>query len=80
MSSYEALATSTSNAGRFVSTFVPGSTPFGTVSVGARADVLIVANNPLQDLATVRTPVSVVRLGRVYSAAQLDSIRVARPN
>lgn len=65
MSSYEALAAATANAGRFVSTFAPGATPFGTVSVCARADLLIVA------------PIAVVRLGRVYSAAQLDSIRLA---
>jgi hypothetical protein len=77
MSSYEALATATSNAGRFIATFAPGATPFGTVTPGARADLLIVATNPLEDLARLRTPTSVVRLGRVYSAQQLDSIRVA---
>ena len=80
MTPFQALATATSNAGRFVSTLAPGATPFGTVSVGARADLLIVARNPLDDLATLRAPVSVVRLGRVYSAKQLDSIRVARSN
>ena len=78
MTAYEALATSTSNAGRFIATFVPGATPFGTVSVGARADLLIVAANPLENLTTLRTPAAVVRFGRVYSAQQLDSIRVAK--
>ncbi len=75
MTPYEALATATSNAGRFIATFAPKATPFGTVTVGARADLLVVAANPLQDLTKLRTPVSVVRLGRLYSAAQLDSIR-----
>ena len=78
MTAYEALATSTSNAGRFITTFVPGVTPFGTVAVGARADLLIVATNPLENLTTLRTPTAVVRFGRVYSAQQLDSIRVAK--
>jgi hypothetical protein len=80
MTTFQALATATSNPGRFVTTFVPAAAPFGIVSVGARADLLIVAANPLEDLTTLRTPLSVVRLGRVYSARQLDSIRVARPN
>jgi len=78
MTPYEAFATSTSNAGRFITTFVPGATPFGTVSVGARADLLIVAANPLENLTTLRTPAAVVRFGRVYSAPQLDSIRVGK--
>jgi imidazolonepropionase-like amidohydrolase len=78
MTTYEALATATSNAGRFITTFVPGATPFGTVSVGARADLLVLPANPLEDLRRLRTPSAVVRLGRVYSASQLDSIRVAR--
>jgi hypothetical protein len=78
MTPFEALATATSNAGRFIATFAPKATPFGTVTVGARPDLLIVTGNPLQDPTTLRAPVSVVRLGRVYSAAQLDSIRALR--
>jgi imidazolonepropionase-like amidohydrolase len=78
MTPFEALATATSNAGRFIATFAPKATAFGTVTVGARADLLIVTGSPLQDPTTLRSPVSVVRLGRVYSAAQLDSIRALR--
>jgi hypothetical protein len=77
MTPFEALATATSNVGRFIATFAPSATPFGTLTVGARADLLVVAANPLQDLTTLRAPLSVVRLGRVYSAAQLDSLRGA---
>jgi imidazolonepropionase-like amidohydrolase len=78
MTRFEALATATSNAGRFITTYVPKATPFGTVTVGSRADLLIVAANPLEDLATLRTPSFVVRMGRTYSARQLDSVRVAK--
>ena len=78
MTAFEALATATANAGRFIVTYVPGATPFGTVTVGARADLLIVPANPLTDLRTLRAPNAVVRLGRVYSARQLDSVRVAK--
>jgi imidazolonepropionase-like amidohydrolase len=78
MSRYHALATATSNAGRFIAMHVPQATPFGTVTVGSRADLIIVQRNPLADLTVLRTPSSVVRLGRVFSAAQLDSIRAAK--
>ena len=67
MTPFEALATATSNAGRFIATFAPKATPFGTVTVGARADLLVVAVNPLQDLTTLRSRVSVIRFGRLYS-------------
>ena len=66
MTPYEALQTATSNAGRFIAQYRPGATPFGTVTVGARADLLIVASNPLANLDALRTPSAVVRLGRVY--------------
>ena len=78
MTRFEALATATSNAGRFVTTYVPGATPFGTVTTGARADLLILSANPIADLSVLRNPSAVVRLGRVYSAQQLDSIRAGK--
>ena len=77
MTAFDALATATSNPGRFIAQFAPGGTPFGTVTVGSRADLLVVAANPLTDPATLRTPLMIVRLGHVYSARQLDSIRTA---
>ena len=78
MTPFEALATATSNAGQFITTYVPNAGPFGTVSAGARGDLLILTSNPLTDLAALRAPSAVVRLGRVYSSRQLDSIRVAK--
>lgn len=78
MTPFEALATATSNAGRFITTYAPNAAPFGTVTPGARADLLIVTSNPLVDLSALRAPNAVVRLGRVYSSRQLDSIRVSK--
>ena len=78
MTPFEALATATANAGRFIVAYVPGAAPFGTVTVGARADLLIVPANPLTDLDMLRVPKAVIRLGRVYSATQLDSVRLAK--
>jgi imidazolonepropionase-like amidohydrolase len=77
MTSYEALETATSNPGRFIATYVAGATPFGAIAVGTRADLLIVSGNPLANLDALRNLTAVVRLGRVYSAAQLDSVRRA---
>ena len=42
-----------------------------------RADLLIVSSNSLTDLDALRSPANIVRLGRIYSTAQLDSIRRA---
>jgi imidazolonepropionase-like amidohydrolase len=47
------------------------------VTVGTRADLLILSSNPLTDLGALRSPANIVRLGRIYSTAQLDSIRRA---
>ena len=75
---YKALAAATSNAGLFSGNFAPQAARFGTVTVGARADLLILPQNPLEDSAVLRSPSAVVRLGRVYTVAQLDSLRRAR--
>ena len=75
---FEALATATANPGRFIARFVPGAVRFGTITKDARADMLIVATNPLANLAVLREPTAVVRLGRVYSAAERDSIRTTK--
>jgi imidazolonepropionase-like amidohydrolase len=75
MSRYDALAAATSNPGRFIAQYAPGRPRFGTVSVGARADLLVTSANPLEDLETLREPELVVRLGRVFTIAQRDSIR-----
>jgi imidazolonepropionase-like amidohydrolase len=75
MTPYDALQTATSNPGRFIAQYRPGAEPFGTVTVGSRADLLVVASNPLTNLDVLRTLDAVVRLGRVYSAAQLASLR-----
>jgi len=37
---------------------------FGTVTVGKRADLLLVERNPLQDLSTLKTPLGVMVRGR----------------
>ncbi|MEM9619859.1 MAG: amidohydrolase family protein [Pseudomonadota bacterium] len=53
----------------------------GMISVGAKADLLIVEGDPLSDLATLREPVFVIKGGAVYDQAALAQMkRRARRN
>ena len=61
---YEALATATSNPGAFAQQHLNRATvPFGTVTVGARADLLLLREDPRTDLGTLARPVGVLRRG-----------------
>ena len=71
-STYEALATATALPGRFIAQSVPGATRFGTIEVGARADLALVDRNPLDDLSTLRSPRGVMAAGRWFERAELD--------
>ncbi|OLD19892.1 MAG: hypothetical protein AUJ01_05170 [Acidobacteria bacterium 13_1_40CM_3_65_5] len=50
---------------------------FGTVSVGKRADLLLVERNPLQDLSTLKTPLGVMVRGRWLTRERLQQMRAA---
>jgi hypothetical protein len=71
---YQALAAATRTAGAFVAATKPGGTPFGVVRPGARADLVLVAGDPLADLATLRAPLGVMKDGRWYDAAALQAM------
>jgi imidazolonepropionase-like amidohydrolase len=61
---YEALAAATVNAGAFARTHLARSqVPFGTVSVGSRADLVLLATDPRSDIGTLARPVGVVLRG-----------------
>jgi imidazolonepropionase-like amidohydrolase len=74
---YQALATGTRNPARFVSRHVPGAVPFGIVTRGARADLVLLRGNPLADIANARLIEGVVVRGRWLSAADLERLRTA---
>ena len=57
---FEALRAGTSNGGKFLQPLEP----FGTVEVGRRADLLLLRENPLEDVANVRQRVGVMVDGR----------------
>jgi hypothetical protein len=72
MSGYEALATATSNPGRFSRTFVDAGTRFGTLERGARADILLLDADPRIRTQTLGHPAGVMVRGRWYERADLD--------
>jgi imidazolonepropionase-like amidohydrolase len=68
---YQALIAATRSPGEFIRKFVPRAEPFGTVAIGMRADLVLVRQNPLTALDTLRKPVGVMAHGRWYDAAAL---------
>jgi hypothetical protein len=67
---YEALATATVNAGRVVEAMT-GEGDLGTVEAGKRADLLLVRENPLQDVTHAQDILGVMAAGRWYSRETL---------
>jgi hypothetical protein len=68
---YQVLESSTSAPARFFGQ----SGDWGTVAVGRRANLLLVDENPLVDLATLRAPFGVVLAGIYYDAVSLARMR-----
>jgi len=69
-SPYEALATGTVNAGIVIERMT-GEGSFGTIEIGKRADLILIADNPLRDISTLRTPLGVMAAGRWYAGDTL---------
>lgn len=71
---YQVLAAATRAPGAFIAATHPEAERFGTVAVGRRADLLLVAANPLDDLATLQRPLGVMAAGRWHDAAALRAL------
>ena len=69
-SPYEAIAASTVNASLVVERMT-GDGNFGAIEVGRRADLILVRDNPLEDITTIREPLGVMAAGRWYSQEAL---------
>jgi hypothetical protein len=74
LATYDALATATVLPGRFINQNVRNSMRFGTIEVGARADLLLVDKNPFDDLSVLRSPRGVMAAGRWFERARLDRL------
>jgi hypothetical protein len=69
---YKALSAGTRTAGEFVRGTRPGSPVFGVIAEGARADLVLLAENPLEDVAAARSPLGVMVSGRWLSRQNLN--------
>jgi hypothetical protein len=72
-SPYEALKTGTVNAAIVIERMT-GKGNLGSIAVGNRADLILVAGNPLEDLETLRTPLGVMAAGKWFSAEMLNKL------
>jgi hypothetical protein len=70
---YEAIRTGTVNAARVVA-LMGRDGNFGTIETGKRADLILVTENPLEDVAHIRGIVGVMAAGRWYDAATLQKM------
>jgi hypothetical protein len=71
---FQALSAATRTPGEFIAKTKPGGRPFGTVTAGRRADLILTAANPLDGLATLEKPLGVMSHGRWYDAGALQGL------
>jgi len=72
-SPYEAIAAGTVNASRVIQAMT-GADDFGTIEVGKRADLLLLEENPLDDVRHIKNIHGVMAAGRWYSKAKLQDM------
>ncbi|MET0226396.1 MAG: amidohydrolase family protein [Dokdonella sp.] len=71
---YQVLSAATRTPGELIRHSVPNAEAFGTIAPGQRADLILSANNPLEDLSTLRQPLGVMASGTWYAAADLQTL------
>lgn len=71
---YQALSAGTRIPGQFIKRFVPNAESFGTVSVGSRADLLLLKDNPLDSVKALHDPLGVMAAGHWMSNKFLRSL------
>jgi len=70
---YEAIATGTVSASKVIQAMT-GTDDFGTIEVGKRADLLLVEDNPLDNVANIRKLRGVMAAGRWYPKDRLQEM------
>lgn len=71
---YEALSAGTRTAGEFIRRTVPGAEEFGTVTVGRRADLILLAANPLDNVKNASHPLGVMLKGVWFPQGELQKM------
>ena len=69
---HQALSAATQNAGLFVRERVDETASFGRVRQGGRADLILLDQNPLDDLDALRSPEGVMVRGQWFDRAALE--------
>jgi len=70
---YEAIASGTIDASKVVKAMI-GVDDFGTIEEGKRADLILVNENPLEDVANIKDLHGVMAAGRWYEKAALQKM------
>lgn len=75
LSNFDALSIGTRNAGEFVRRYIDEDVRFGKIEAGYRADLVLLAENPLDDVRNARRVEAVAVNGRWFEKAELDRER-----
>ncbi len=70
---YEAMKTATVNAAHVVNKMI-GKRDFGTIEIGKRADLILLDENPLEDINNLKQIEGVVAAGKWYDKATLEKM------
>jgi hypothetical protein len=74
LSRQQVLVAASRAPGEMMARAFPAQVPFGTVTVGARADLVLSEGNPLEGLQTLRQPLGVMAGGRWYAQQELKGL------
>ncbi len=75
ISNFDALAIGSRNAGEFIKRYIDRDARFGQVKPGYRADLVLLTENPLEDVRHARTVSAVTVNGRYVDKSRLDERR-----
>lgn len=78
LSPYEALQTTTTHVATFAQRHLPHKTAFGLLRVGHRADLIVVEQNPLENIQNLLAVEGVMTAGRWFTAAALGDMLKAQ--